>query len=270
MTAAEVLAVSADGRTVGAVCEGSGPALLVVHPGGSDADSWAAVAALLAGEFRVVRLRRRVYTAGAEIALPHSVAVEAADVLAVADLLDAPVLAVGHSSGAVAVLEAALARPSAFAGVLAYEPPMPTRELVCGEAAVRARAALAAGDPLGAMRIHLRDIVRMPAELVDVVVADRRAAAALTRHAAAQVADDEAIDALGVGIGRYADLRLPVTLVEGDQSPAHLRERVADLAAALPDARTVTLAGQGHIAHTAAPGLLADVIRETAKQVLRS
>jgi pimeloyl-ACP methyl ester carboxylesterase len=261
-------AISADGRTVAAVSEGAGPALLVVHPGGSDAGSWAAVAARLVGEFRVVRIQRRVYAAGAEIALPHSVAVEAADVLAVAELLDAPVLAVGHSSGAVAVLEAALARPSAFAGVVAYEPPMPTRELVCGEAAVRARAAVDAGDLLGAMRIHLRDIVRLPPEVTDVVVADRRASAALTAYAAAQIADDEAIDALGVGIGRYSALRLPVTLIEGYQSPVHLRERVADLAAVLPDARTVVLAGQGHLAHTAAPGVLADAVREAAKRIL--
>lgn len=264
----ELQASSVDGRPITALAEGSGPALLVVHPGGADANSWQAVAALLADDFRVVRIRRRVYAAGAEIVLPHSMAVEAADILAVADLLGAPVLLVGHSSGAVAGLEAALARPSAFAGLVAYEPPMPTRELVGGEAAKRARAALDAGEPLEAVRIHLRDIVRMPAALVDVLVADRRAAAVFVQHAAAQIADDEAIDGLGLGAGRYAALRMPVTFVEGDQSPDHLRERLSDLAAVVPDARTVTLAGQGHVANMSAPGLLADVIRETAGRVL--
>lgn len=194
-------------------------------------------------------------------------AVEAADILAVADLLDPPVLLVGHSSGAVAGLEAALASPAAFAGMVAYEPPMPTRELVGGEAAVAARAALEAGEPVEAMRIHLRDIVRMPADLVDVLVADRRAAAAFSVNAAAQIADDEAIDGLGVGVGRFAALRIPVILVEGDQSPDHLRDRVADLAAVLPEVRTVTLGGQGHVAHVAGPGVLADVIREMARRV---
>src|SRR5579859_6369762 len=55
---------SADGRVISAVSAGSGPAVLVVHPGGSDAGSWAAVAALLVDRFRVVRLRRRIHVAG--------------------------------------------------------------------------------------------------------------------------------------------------------------------------------------------------------------
>ncbi|WP_223243455.1 hypothetical protein [Streptomyces sp. CBMA123] len=153
---------------------------------------------------------------------------------------------------------------------IAGEPPLPTRELVAGAAGVRARAALEAGDPVEAVRIHLRDIVRVPASMVDALLADRGARAACSAFAAAQIADDEAIDALGVGIERFAGLETPTTLIEGDQSPAHLRERLSDLAATLPNARVVTLAGQGHVAHVVAPAVLASAIRETAGQVLRA
>lgn len=187
--------------------------------------------------------------------------------MAVARVLDGPTLLVGHSSGAVAALEAALLDPSPFGGMVLYEPPIPTRELVAGAAGVRARALLEAGEPAEAMRVHMRDIVRMPSAEVDAMFAVPRVRELFAKAAAAQIADSEALDALGLGIGRFASLDLPATLIEGDQSPAHLRERLADLAATLPDARVVTLAGHGHVASMTAPGLLAEVIREAVTRV---
>src|SRR6185436_12486729 len=191
-------------------------------------------------------------------------ATEAADILAIAALLAPPILLVGHSSGAIAALEAALRSPSTFAAMLLYEPPLPTRSPIGGAGQQRARAALAAGDPAEAARIHLLDVVQMPAPIIDNLFAASAARAVFAANAPAQLADTDAIDALGVGITRYRTLDLPTTLVEGDASPPHLRERLADLAATLPNARIITLRGQGHIAHVMAPALLADAIRTTA------
>ena len=261
----ELLAPTPDGHPVTARDTGSGPCLLVIHPGGGDASSWDAVADLLP-DFRVVRPRRRIYAGSGPIALPHSVAVEASDILAVTELLDPPIVLVGHSSGAVAALEAALAKPSAFAGLILYEPPLPTRELVGGEAVVQAREVYEKGDPVEAMRIHLRDIVRFPADLVDSMLADEPTRTAFAAHAGAQIADAEAIDALGVGMDRFAGLDLTTLLIEGDASHRHLRERLADLADVLPNAKVVTLQGQGHVAHLAAPELLAETIRTAARR----
>jgi pimeloyl-ACP methyl ester carboxylesterase len=264
---AELLARSYDGVPVTALDEGGGPTtLLVVHPGGGGAATWDGVSQLLAGDFRVVRIRRRIYVSGADLARPHSMAVEVADIQAIAGLLKPPVILVGHSSGAVAALEAALAAPSSCAGMLLYEPPMPTTSLIAGAAGQRARAALDAGDPAEAMRIHMRDIVRVPAPAVEAMFGNPGVRAAFAAYAAAQITDNEAIDALGIGIERFRALKTPATLVEGDLSPAHLRERVADLALTLPGARIVTLAGQGHTAHLTAPGVLADTIRDMAGQ----
>ncbi|MER0484209.1 alpha/beta hydrolase [Streptomyces sp. Edi2] len=264
---AELVTTSTDGTPVTALDHGRGPTLLLVHGGGGDATSWDGVMRSLVDDFRVVRMTRRVYAPGASIPPMHSMAVEAADVLAIAGLLDRPVLVVGHSSGAVAVLEAALSAPGMFAGLFLYEPPMPTSSLVGAEAARRAREALAAGDPGEAMRIHLRDIVQLPAELVDTLVVDPTGLAVFASKAAGQVADVDALDALGVGIDRFRRLDVPTTLVEGDMSPAHLRERLADLAVTLPTAQVRTLAGQGHAAHLTAPEVLADAIREAAERV---
>ncbi|MGD3112044.1 alpha/beta fold hydrolase [Streptomyces sp. YGL11-2] len=269
----ELRAVSADGTPITALDNGTGPTLLLVHGGGGDATSWDGVIPSLIDDFRVVRVARRIYVPGASIPPTYSMAVEAADVLAIAELLDRPVLLVGHSSGGVAALEAALLAPEMFAGLYLYEPPMPTRSLVGSEAAARAREAVAAGDPREAMRIQLRDIVQEPAELVEMLIANPNpnpnAQAAFASKVAAQVADIDALDALGVGVDRFRQLDVPTTLVEGDASPAHLHERLADLATTLPKSRIVTLAGQGHAAHLTAPDVLADTIREAAERVLR-
>ncbi len=192
-------------------------------------------------------------------------AVEAADILAVASRLSRPIL-VGHSSGAVAALEAALVAPPAFSGMVLYEPPLATTLPVVGEAGKRARAALEAGDPVKAMEIHLRDIVQLEPAMVDAMLARPEMQARLARQAAAQLADNDAIDALGVGIDRYAGLDLPTVLIEGERSPAHLRRRLADLASTLPHVlRVVTLEGEGHTANFTAADRLADVIREFAR-----
>ena len=262
------LHVTHGGVTVAAIDEGSGPALLIVHPGATDASSWAPVARLLTDEFRVVRIRRPIYVPGAAIPADHSMASEAAHILAIAARLEPPIGLIGHSSGAVAALEAALRVPARFAAMLLYEPPVASRSLVAGPATLRARAALDAGDPVEAMRIHLRDIVKMPAEAVEAICSAPGVHAAFAATAAGQLADNDAIDALGVGLERYRALDLPITLVQGEVSPSHLRDRVADLAATLRNAHVVTLPGQGHLAHSMAPALLATAIRDLRRYLV--
>jgi pimeloyl-ACP methyl ester carboxylesterase len=149
-----------------------------------------------------------------------------------------------------------------------YEPPVAAVEPLGGEALRRARAALDAGDPDRAITIHMREIVG----------AGRLMVAALRRvppvwqvvrdHAPAQITDDEAIESLGVGLGRYAPVDLPVLLLGGGRSPAHLRERLDALAAALPrPASVVVLEGQGHMANLRAPGEVAEVIAAFADRL---
>ncbi|MFC8718822.1 alpha/beta fold hydrolase [Kitasatospora sp. NPDC057198] len=213
---------------------------------------------------RTVRVRRRRYLPGP--APTHPVATEAADVLAIAALLDRPPLLVGHSSGATVALEAAAARPTAFAGLVLYEPPLPVDGPVGGEASGRARTALAAGDRAGAMRIHLGENAGMPPVLLDLLFADPAERELLAAGADAQFADLDAIDALGPGTDRYRHLTLPTTLLEGADSPRHLRHTLAALAATLPGAHPVVLPGQDHTAHVTGPRLLATEIRAAAQR----
>jgi pimeloyl-ACP methyl ester carboxylesterase len=202
----EVLVAGADGQPIPVTEQGQGPAVLLLHAGSADRTSWAGVAAALAGRFRVVRFDRWTYRGGHADVAPagaDAMAAEVGDVLAVAAAVGGRPLLVGHSSGAVVALESALAAPSAFGGMVLYEPPVAVVEPLGGEALRRARAALDAGDPDRAITIHMREIVG----------AGRLAVAAMRRvppiwqvvrgHAPAQITDD--VD----GQGHLATLRAP-------------------------------------------------------------
>src|SRR5262245_38197849 len=268
----ELVVAGSDGAPVAVTDQGQGRAILLLHAGSTNRSSWEGVAAALAGRFRVLRFDRWTYrtdkppraAAGAA-----TMAAEVADVLAVAAAVEGPLLLVGHSSGAVVALQSALAAPSRFAGLLLYEPPLAVTEPLGGDALRRARAALDAGDPDRAIAVHLREIVQMPRLAVAAMRLVPPVRTVLRGDAAAQIADDEAIESLGVGLSRYARLDLPVLLLGGARSPAHLRERLDVLAAVLPHLEgVVILPRQGHQANLRAPAAVAEVIASFADRVL--
>ncbi|MFI6317683.1 alpha/beta fold hydrolase [Nonomuraea sp. NPDC050556] len=253
---------ASDGTEVRAIDEGEGAAVLILHPGLDDGRSWAKVAALLTPNHRVVRLHRRQYRQ--DLPSPATIAQEVEHVLATARKIGTPVLLVGHSSGAVVALEALVAAPQAFTGAVLYEPPVVIGAPLGGpngEINARARQAIAAGRPGKALRIFIRETVRLPqwvAILSGVFVGLSPRLRALVSH---QIDDNEALDLLGVRLDAYAGIEAPVLLIGGDRSPAHLKERLDALARVLPRATSMVLSGQGHSAHAAAPATLADAIK---------
>ena len=260
-----------DATTLGGVAvteSGHGPAVLIVHGGSGDGSAWSAVAAALPRDLRVLRYDRFTYRAGTQPSSgAETMAHEVADVLAIADALDGPLVVVGHSSGAVVTLQAA--RQRTFAGMVLYEPPVAVTEPLGGEALRRARAALDAGKKGEAIAIHIGDIVGMHglARLIRVVPPVRRA---MSRFAPGQIADDEALESVGVGLDQYARIRTPALLLGGAKSPAHLRERLAALAQTLPTVDDVVIiAGQGHMANEGAPQEVARIVAGFAHRVLR-
>lgn len=260
---------SADGTRIKVTDEGHGKPVLIVHPGGANSASWARVARYLAPRFRVLRFDRRPYRVPGGAGPAETMQNEVSDVLAIAAFAGGPLLLVGHSSGAVVALEAALASPSAFAGMVLYEPPVAVTAPLGGEALVRARAALDAGDPGLAMQIHLREVVQAPGYLVRLLPLIRPFWRRMTAFAAGQISDDIALESLGVGIGRYAHLGVPALLLGGARSPEHLHVRLDALAHVLPRLESVViLKGQGHIANARAPAKVARIIETFADTVM--
>lgn len=194
---------------------------------------------------------------------------EVHDVLAIAEAVRSPVAATGHSSGAVVVLESALASPERFAGILLYEPPVAVTRPLGGDHLRRARRAAEKGDVDAAVHIFLREIVEVPAYVVSALKLIRPVWHRLRESAPAQIADTEAIESLGIGIERYRNLHVPALLLGGGfLSPRHASTRLDALAGVLPLVESrITLRFQGHGAHYSAPQKVANVVADFVARI---
>ncbi|MGV8848282.1 MAG: alpha/beta fold hydrolase [Propionibacteriaceae bacterium] len=260
--------ISPDGTDVVVTEEGQGAPILVIHGGMSDEAPWAKVAAELASDYHVVRIRRRLYRLELPADPATDVALEVADVAAVAATFGQPCLVVGHSSGAIIALESLVAHPAAFAGAVLYEPPVVLDgPLGTRTTLARARAAIDAGRVGKAVRIFLAEAVQLPTALAVLIGVMTRFTKQLKTFGPRQIDDLEAIDRLGRRLEAYGAIQVPVLFVSGDTSPAHLTQRTEAVAAAMPHARITTMPGQGHGANDKDPALVARLIAGQAREV---
>jgi pimeloyl-ACP methyl ester carboxylesterase len=238
--------------------------ILIVHPGMDDGMSWHKVASRLRDRFRVVTPVRRRYNTDLPARPMCSIADEAADIVALARSFGVPVVVVGHSSGAVVALEALVAAPDAFSGAILYEPPIVIGPPLGGEATVRAQRAISQGKVAKAIRIFLRDIVRIPSPIAVVAGAFIALNPRMRALAPRQIDDATAIDDLGNRLTAYHEIKVRTVLLGGDRSPAHLGARLDALADVLPNAQRVVMHRQGHGANVRSPGAVADLIADFA------
>ena len=244
--------------------EGRGPVVLVVHGGLSDESAWAKVAAELTPSFRVVRIRRRLYRTELPADPATDFAREVDDLLALAAEIGEPAVIVGHSSGAIVALETLARDSDPFRGGVVYEPPLVLDTPIGGATGVAdARAALDRGRPGTALRIFITRMVGMPRPVGWLMPLMVRVNATMRSFVPRQIDDTEAINLLGNRLDAYASIRLPVLLLTGAKTPAHLREGTDRLAAVLPAARPIAvMPKQGHGASERAPGEVAALIRD--------
>lgn len=253
-------AVSRDGTSIGYWRTGEGPALVLVHGTTGDASRWEMALPLLAPHATVHAMDRRGRGASGDRA-GYALLDEAADVAAVvdavADSTGGPVDLLGHSYGATCALEATLLT-AAICRLVLYEsgigavatPPGYTDGL----------AELLAQDRHEEVVIAiLRDFAGMGEEQIRLAMAQpswpNRVAAAHT-----VVRELRAHDAYRFEPGRFAALSVPTLLLAGADSPTDETASTAALAAALPGARVVTMAGQGHVAMLTGPDLFSSEV----------
>jgi pimeloyl-ACP methyl ester carboxylesterase len=250
---------SPDGVSIGLLTAGSGPAVLLVHGGLGSIDSWQSGWDSLTSQFQVTAMDRRGRGTSGD-ADSHSLEREYADVAAVAALLadeqGAPVDVVGHSYGATCVLGAA-ARGAPVRRIVLYEPPGP--QTVRDGWADRVGAMVAEGQVGRAVFSFLIEIIgltRSDVEALRDTPGGRDvlpiAAATLPREARALAAVDLTAEA--------ARVRPPTLLLLGVNSPPWAGEITARLAAALPAATVIKLAGAGHLALDTAPDLVTSAV----------
>lgn len=266
-------AIAQDGSEARAYEVGRGRVILALHPGMDDGSTWRAVGAILARRFRVVIPHRRPY----RLDLPSSGSseTELEHIRALVRAIDEPILLVGHSSGAVAALEALVDMPSAFVGAVLYDPPLVTDNLPFAIASSehqpgtidRARSALASGRRGRAFAIFARGVLRLPAPVVWLSAALAAILPRARRYVPAQLDDAAAIEALGNRLDAYATIEVPSVLLAGERGQGDIHARLTALEEAMPNTRCVAIPKQGHSAHRHAPRAVAAVIERLADDV---
>lgn len=231
--------------------------LLCIHGTGGDATSWDTMTPLLSSRYLVIAYDRRGY------GRPH--AAHAQDALAVLDER-APgeaALVVGWSAGAIVALELAALHLARVRGLVLLEPPL---------WATRAFSPLLMLAMLRVVWHRARKRPRDAAAAFFRAVTGHRGGgngfdrlAAAVRERALGHAED-VIAELDAGTGealtpeRLRAISCPATLVLGGRSIPLFAQQGAKLAACMPQLRTVTVGGVGHLMMLEDPRAVAEAI----------
>lgn len=248
---------SRDGTELAYWTSGEGPPLLLVHGATADHTRWRPLLPFLESYATVYAMDRRGRGTSGD-APGYAVAREYEDVAAVVDAVaeraGRAVDVYGHSYGGVCAFGAA-ALTSNIRRLVLYEGwPIVEPARLALEPAVRESLdeLVAAGEGEAALEIFMRDVVQVPDD-------ERRAIRAQptwpARVAAAHTITREmqAIAEVAFDPAQAAAIAVPVLLLTGSDSPDLAAADVEAVAAALPDARTVVLAGQQHLADVLTP-----------------
>jgi pimeloyl-ACP methyl ester carboxylesterase len=166
------------------------------------------------------------------------------------------VFLLGHSYGAQTALAAAAQVPDRVRKLVLYEPAWP--RVVGPEALARLEALAQAGDWDGLAVTFFRDHLSVPVEELNKL----RATALwppMIADAEASLGDLRALSRYDFQAERFRELRVPVLLQLGTDSPRDLYVTDA-LAAVLPDVRIQELPGQAHEGMTTAPRMYAEAV----------
>jgi pimeloyl-ACP methyl ester carboxylesterase len=190
----------------------------------------------------------------------YSLQREAEDIAAIVDALGEPVYLLGHSFGALCVLEAALLTHNVSRLVL-YEPaiPQPGIALYPRGFIDQMEASLEASDQEGVLRTLYREIGGLSQQEFEEMRLSpawpERLAAAKTVPRELRVEQEYRFKAQ-----RFMILSTPTQLLTGSESPPMLRASTETLSLALPNSRTFMFLGEGHIAMYTAPDLFVEAI----------
>jgi pimeloyl-ACP methyl ester carboxylesterase len=240
---------------------GKGPPLVLIHGAGNFSARWNPVIPILEQHYSIYALDRRGRGESGESGdgAPYALEREFEDAARVVDAIGGSVNLLGHSLGAVCAVEAALQTRN-IRRLILYEPPLPVGvQLVPDGILKRLDGLLKNGDREGIVTTMMLDIIRMPAGEVE---RQRCSPAWKDRLAVAHTLPRElrAIDAYEFDAARFREVTIPTLLLLGEKSPLPFTASIEALASVLPNARTVVLRGQQHIAIDTAPELFSQEV----------
>lgn len=247
---------SPTGVTVSYGRYGSGPPLVLVHGAFSNhVTNWELVEPMFEASYTVYAIARRG-RGETDATEGHTLEDEGRDAAAVIESIGAPVFLLGHSYGAHTALVAAALAPSRVSNLVLYEPAWP--RCIGDEVLAPLERLASAGDWDGFALSFFRDALSVRS---DDLAQMRRPEiwAPIVADASATLHDLRALNRYRFVPERFRDLRMPVLLQIGTESPRDLYTTDA-LAAVLPDARIGALEGQAHEGMTTAPDLYAEAV----------
>jgi pimeloyl-ACP methyl ester carboxylesterase len=254
---------SGDGTTIAYTKLGSGPPLILVDGAFCYRENGPAsqLAPLLAEHFTVFAYDRRGRGASGDTPV-YAIEREVDDLRTLVREAGGSAFAVGISSGGALALQAA-ARGVSLQGLALYEPPFIAdnghpRSFDMQKS--RLEQFVAAGDRAGAVRFFMTDIYGAPRPFVAVMPLIMRSAWKKNQSVAPTLRYDlTLLEDWSVLRERRTSVTIPTLVLGGEKSPAPLKDAVATVAGALPNARRLYLPGQDH--NFSAPGV-APVITE--------
>ncbi|MCL4261859.1 MAG: alpha/beta hydrolase [Anaerolineae bacterium] len=247
--------ISHDGTPIAYHRRGSGPPLVLVH-GSASANpiAWTAVLPTLEEHFTVYAMDRRGRGESGD-GPTYAIEREVEDIVAVVDSIGQPVNLLGHSFGALCVLEAALLTWN-LRKLILYEPAIPLPDVVLYPEGVidRLQALLDSGDREGVLTTLYREVVMIPPHEIEQLKASpawpARVASAHTVLREAQAEEQYTFDAW-----RFKDFHTPTLLLLGGDSPQILKAATEIIDRALPDSQIAIMPRQQHTAMYTAPDL---------------
>lgn len=257
---------SADGTTIGCTKVGSGPVpVVIVHGAINTHVQWMPVATSMSEQFTCYVMDR--WGRGrSDDRTDYSITKEGEDIAAVLEEAGPDAFLMGHSSGAIYALEAAL--QTSFAGLILYEPPITAFEKHRFFEENRHPVRIAADEERweDMISIFLADEGRMSNEELTALQASPFwdpivDLAPVTAREWAEMEENKPT------VSRYQNINVPTLFLAGSENLDHPSFAIQALNNRLPDARIVILEGHGHSAHLDDPEL---VVREITNFILET
>ena len=249
---------------------GSGTPLLIIHATGASTEWWGDVRSDLESDHQVTAYDRRGYgrTAGKPC---RDVRKHAADA---AELIDAPAIVVGHSSGGTTALQLTLDHPEKVAGLVVIEPAVHAVRSSTPDflrAAAKAKALQARGKTVAAAECFERwaSGYSHGGNAYDGLPEELRA---IMRASARSVLADLDLAPYSAGgehlrLDRLQGLRIPATLVLGSASRVWFHRMAHRLGLAWPALGLDVVEGASHYVPTDDPAAVVAAVRRVSRRV---
>jgi pimeloyl-ACP methyl ester carboxylesterase len=242
---------SADGTSIAFERTGSGPPLVLVHGTSGNHSRWDSIRPALAEQCSVYAIDRRGCGESGDAA-EYALDREVEDIAAVVESIEAPVHLLGHSYGALCVLEAAL-RIDDLRTLILYEPVFAVGEdrLYSDELLAEMEALLEEGENERVLVMLFEEIASLsPAEME----ATRSAPTWESRVEAAHTVLRETLaeNEYVFHPDRFDGMTTPTLLLSGSENPQWIRDSTETLEEALPNSWILVFEGHGHMAMNSA------------------